>query len=278
MQDEDQNESFTPTPLGSLFEAEDSTPTPEPVAEEQVQTEGQESTKDEGSTESTEDSTQTVDKDDSPTESDGPRNENTVPIAAIQAERAKSKALKAELEALRSQPTTTAEPVAKTSQLPSIYDGEEQYNGAVESLVDKSVKKAIFNDRLAIDQVRVVKEHGEAEVQAIIDKMGPELMKNPSFMQRYQNSHEPLAELIAMSGELEIMNNMNDPKFVADWEAKKEKEIEARVVARLTGERQVEDDLDASIPDTLSGTNSQGSLRAGKTFTKKSLETLFNEE
>ena len=278
MEDQAQEqEAFVPSDLGSLFGQQDTEAEVEVEAESEVP-DNEETENAEANTETDVDAEQTDVVKDSSSESGENKNERTVPLGALTSERGKRQALEEELAALKSGKVAEVapEPAAIASAIPSIYDGEGQFQEGVSSFVKKEVGQAIFNDRLQVSQSAVVKELGEDVVQVALDTVTKAMTNNPKLVERFRASQSPFQEIMVMAKELGDAERFNNPALVEDWKAEQIKLLTASITANLVDKQNSETELDDSIPDSLSGTRSSGSLKAGKFTGQKSLDQILN--
>ena len=278
MEDQAQEqEAFVPSDLGSLFGQQDTEAEVEVEAESEVP-DNEETETVEANTETEVDAEQTDVEKDSSSESGENKNERTVPLGALTSERGKRQALEEELAALKSGKVAEVapEPAAIASAIPSIYDGEGQFQEGVSSFVKKEVGQAIFNDRLQVSQSAVVKELGEDVVQVALDTVTKAMTNNPKLVERFRASQSPFQEIMVMAKELGDAERFNNPALVEDWKAEQIKLLTASITANLVDKQNSETELDDSIPDSLSGTRSSGSLKAGKFTGQKSLDQILN--
>lgn len=272
---------FSPTTLSSIFEDAAGLDTPSEVSE-QVQSEGggsEEGAPAEGqeSSEATlteaskpeAESDKTGEKEADPSPGSG-EDKTVVPLAAMLAERDKAKALQAELEAIKAAGSVGDSPTEQakvdTSDIPSIYEGEDKFVEALSRKVQETTRQEIFKDRLRTSQKVAIDQFGAEKLQAALDKLTPEMAKSPQLQERFKQADQPFVEAMKMAEEMEKAEQVNDPEFVQKWTEEKEKEIEARIRAELAGELDAEADLDKAIPDSLSGTRSSGDLKGGQNY------------
>jgi len=266
------SEDFTPKDLGSLLGGEESAVQAEETVTEEVQ-ENLETKETESEVNTETESPQTDVENDSSSESDDTKSDIKVPLAALHAERDKRQGLQAELDALKanSEAQKPTEP-----KLPSIYDGEAEFENSLTDHVQKTVSQAIFNDRLKISQESVVKEHGEEVVQVALDKATKAMTNNPKLVERFRGSSQPFEEIMTMAKELDEAERFNNPDLVDKWKDEERKRIEAEVRAEIAGDAKIEADIDNSIPQSMSGARSSGTLK-GTNFTgQKPLDSILN--
>jgi hypothetical protein len=256
--------AFTPTSLGAVFgEAE-----PEVDADPADVAEGADGADEKPAKAETKEKAPTGEKEDGAPPSTENKEGQTVPLAAMLAERDKRKQIEAELTALKGgKDGDGGQKKPKDPELPSIYEGEGQYNKALLSTVQSTVNRAIFVERFNLSRGRAIKEHGEEAVQQALDRVTPEMEKNQKLAQRFRNSMEPLVEVVEMARELETAEKLSDPNYVKNWEAERETEIRKKVLQELQDAEAGERALDDAIPDSLSGSGSKGGLKAGRPFT-----------
>jgi len=286
---------FTPKPLGSLFGTPDAQYQSDDDDEGEVQGKvdegsegaksGDESDDSAGTPEKPEDESddtgnkaegsETGEGDGSPPSGDD-KDEKLVPLAVVHAERDRRKAAESELEALKAEGTPAADTQTPKISLPSIYDGEGDFQEGIIKLVTTTARQEVFNDRLKSSQAKAIEEFGEEKVQKALDRMTPEMKINPKFVDRFRQAQEPFMEIVQMAEDLDKAEKMADPDYVSNWEKEKEAEIEKRVRAELEGKAKKESDLDDAIPDSLAGSRSTGDLKAGVPYSgPKPLAEIF---
>lgn len=261
-------------PAAKTEETEKSEPTDEAASSEK-ETKPEESTDDETAT-----GDETGETDAPPASSEDKKDEITVPLGALEAERNRRKVVEAELEALKANPAPTVEAQTQTPfhDLPSIHDGEAQFQQGMSDLAKREARQVIFEERLSLSENAAVEEYGKDVVQAAIDKMTPQMKDNPEYVKRFRQAREPYVELVKMAADIDKASKLTDPNYVSKWEAEKEKEIEARIRTELEEAAKKEADLDATIPDSLSGRRSSGDLKSGTPHPgQKPLNELFKK-
>ena len=271
---------FIPKPLESLFdtpEAQHQAGDDDP-AEVQAKPEGEgaegakpegESPEPEGSEAKAEEAKPDVETGEEPGASpspDDPDKESKGLLAALTSERGRRQAAEAELEAHKAKPASTEATTKPEIDLPSIYDGEGKFQEGLIGAIKATVRQEAFNVKLASSQKKAVKEHGEGKVQKALDRMTPEMAKNPKYVERFRASDEPFMEIVAMAEDLDKAEKLNDPEYVSKWEAERSKEIEVKIRAELEGKAADEAAIDNDIPESLSGSRSKGDLKTQKAW------------
>ena len=268
---------FNPKPLGALFD----TPDARHVDRDDAGTGVQDEPSKDGKTEETR-TTESKDAgeakgvegtgvmDGSPPSDDTNEDDTKlVPLSVVHGERDRRKVAEAELTALKSAtPTPEAEApqAAPKLAIPSVYDGEGQFREGVADFVKATIRQENFNERLASSQTKAMTEHGEDKVQKALDRMTPEMAKNPKYVERFRAATEPFMEIVAMAEDLDKAEKLADPDYVSKWEQQEREKIEASVRAEYEGKSQAESYLDNTIPDSLAGSRSSGDLKTGTAY------------
>ena len=156
-----------------------------------------------------------------------------------------------------------------SSEIPSIYDGEAEFNQGVQVAIDKGISKAIFNSKLTSSQKSVVSTHGEEVVQKALDKATEAMKTNTKLVERFRGAESPFEEIMVIAKELGDAERFNNPDLIEKWKQDERKIIEAEVAARHEGDVNREAELDNSIPESMTNARSKGTLkgvaRAGAT-------------
>ena len=249
------NDEVTTATLDSVFEDGEATTQPELVSETQ-ETSTVENTETttanaeikEESKEETADPLPEVKPEPSPS---GGKDDQTVPLAAVMAERSKRQAVEAELAELKKTPPA---PVPDVLENQSEFvnhlktDMTQQFNSKLEQQSEFFARRE-FGDEALDNDLKVFEE-------IVTTEMYNEVVNSPS---PYHAIHE----------KVEKYQKTKEMENIDEWQAKKEAEIRAKVEAEIKEktekEIQEKENLRNAIPTSLAGKPSAGALN-GKTY------------
>lgn len=278
MAEEAATEQYQQRSLSELFGDSEPAPATEAAPEPQPETEAKPTQGEAGDTkdeaEATPEEDGVDDKDSTGSTDPKPGSEEGltgVPLKALQAERKKRQALEKKLAELEqgkapeqtqqpSQPNPTG---SVSNELPSIYDGQENFVQALLNKADQRTQQRIFQDRVETSQELAIKQYGEERVTLAMDTVTALSQQNPIYARRFAESRTPMLEAVKMLEEVEEHQAMQDPAARQSLRAEMRKELEKEIRAELEAEMAKERELDDAIPETTVGERSAGSLVSG---------------
>ncbi len=183
------------------------------------------------------------------------KEEQTVPIAALKAEREKRQAFEKELAQLRA-----AQQAAPPQQLPEFYEAPEQHLQVIEQRHAQRLYAALEA------QAREV----HPDYDEVFEEVKAAAEGNPALQQRIFAAPNPALEAYKLGKQLREFKRMEDPvKYRAEIEA----EVRAKLEAELKAKEKARAAADAAIPpDMTQSRNAAGQFAAAP---ENPIDTLF---
>lgn len=183
------------------------------------------------------------------------REEQTVPIAALKAEREKRQAFEKELAELRA-----AQQAAPPQQMPEFYEAPEQHMQALEQRATQRLYMALE------EQARAV----HPDYDEVFEEVKAAAQDNPAMQQRIFSAANPALAAYQLGKQLREFKRMEDPvKYRAEIEA----EVRAKLEAESKAKEKARAAADAAIPpDMTQSRNAAGQFAAAP---ENPIDTLF---
>lgn len=183
------------------------------------------------------------------------KEEQTVPIAALKAEREKRQAFEKELAELRA-----AQQAAPPQQLPEFYEAPEQHMQALEQRATQRLYMALE------EQARAV----HPDYDEVFEEVKAAAQDNPAMQQRIFSAANPALAAYQLGKQLREYKRMEDPvKYRAEIEA----EVRAKLEAESKAKEKARAAADAAIPpDMTQSRNAAGQYAAAP---ENPIDTLF---
>ena len=183
------------------------------------------------------------------------KEEQTVPIAALKAEREKRQAFEKELAQLRA-----AQQAAPPQQLPEFYEAPEQHMQALEQRATQRLYMALE------EQARAV----HPDYDDVFEEVKAAAQDNPAMQQRIFSAANPALAAYQLGKQLREFKRMEDP---AKYRAEIEAEVRAKLEAELKAKEKARAAADAAIPpDMTQARNAAGQYTAEA---ENPIDTLF---
>ena len=180
------------------------------------------------------------------------REEQTVPIAALKAEREKRQAFEKELAELRA-----AQQAAPPQPMPEFYEAPEQHMQALEQRATQRLYMALE------EQARAV----HPDYDEVFEEVKAAAQDNPAMQQRIFSAANPALAAYQLGKQLREFKRMEDPvKYRAEIEA----EVRAKLEAESKAKEKARAAADAAIPpDMTQSRNAAGQFaqQEGDVFT-----------
>lgn len=169
------------------------------------------------------------------------REEQTVPIAALKAEREKRQTFEKELAELRA-----AQQAAPPQPMPEFYEAPEQHMQALELRATQRLYMALE------EQARAV----HPDYDEVFEEVKAAAQDNPAMQQRIFSAANPALAAYQLGKHLREFKRMEDPvKYRAEIEA----EVRAKLEAELKAKEKARAAADADIPpDMTQARNASG--------------------
>jgi hypothetical protein len=220
----------------------------------------------EESQEVAEETTETGDKpeEDSTPEPETTPEQKTVPISALMDERSKRQALQRQVDEAAAQKSN--EPA------PDVFEDQKGYTDHI----TQQMNNALFNERANMSEFYARRDHPDLDEK--IEKYQQLKLDNPALGTQVQNATSPYHEVVDIVDKHEKMQRMEN---IDEFEAKTRTEIEAKVraevEAELKGKSEAKDNLKSSIPTSLVGEASKGSVKGAEYTGPTKLTSIFND-
>lgn len=183
------------------------------------------------------------------------REEQTVPIAALKAEREKRQAFEKELAELRA-----AQQAAPPQPMPEFYEAPEQHMQALEQRATQRLYMALE------EQARAV----HPDYDEVFEEVKAAAQDNPAMQQRIFSAANPALAAYQLGKQLREFKRMEDPvKYRAEIEA----EVRTKLEAESKAKEKARAAADAAIPpDMTQSRNAAGQFAAAP---ENPIDTLF---
>lgn len=246
-------QEFSPTPLDGLFADNDSeiAATAAAVADE-ADTGVDEPSPGSGEEEIAETDAEAEAEAETEAEEDGSEEAQTVPLAALKAEREKYKRRIAELEA--QQPQEDVKP-------PSVFEDEEGFN----QNLDQRVQTAELRATLKLSKVMLAKEIGEDGVQDVWDKFYGYMQDNPRLEQEFAVSDHPFEYARQQVERYDMLQKIETGEIDQELERRVEQMLEEKLKGmEKQGETRVPRSLAGSAGDGVASNSFSGATPLDK--------------
>lgn len=193
---------------------------------------------------------------------EGAESESSVPLKALEAERHKRQELERKLEQQYRDLKTQSE----EKQRPDILEDPDGYADSI----TRKFQQELDNQRLNMSEFLARREHPDMD-----DKLAEyrELAeKNPALNSQVQNAMSPwheVAKIVDASRKLEQLNDVDG------MEAKLRAEIEAQIRKEYEDKAKAEEVLSGSLPQSLAGAPSKGSVKGSNWSGPTPLENII---
>lgn len=235
-------QEFSPTPLDGLFGAGDDSEMAAQAAEEAVEADTGVDEPSPGSGEGEEAESERVAESKADEKSAGAaeaeEDAQTVPLAALKAEREKFKRRIAELEA--QQPK-------EEQKTPSVFEDEDGFNQSL----DQKVQTAELRATLRLSKVMLAKEIGEDGVQEVWDKFSGYMQDNPNLEQQFARSDHPFEFAKQQVEKYDLLNKIETGEIDKELEKRVEQMLEEKLSAMTSK-------TDQKTPRSLAGNPGEG--------------------
>lgn len=191
-----------------------------------------------------------------PVESPSPvtQEERMVPLKALEEERRKRQEAEARFQ--QQEPKKT----------PDVFEDPEGYQQHMMGVI----QQATASERFGISKFLAKRDHPDLEQK--LETFQEIAKQNPQYLTQVSSSPSPYHEMAEIVAKHEKMKAMED---LPAYEAKLRAEIEAKVRAEIKAEAEKTAVLKASIPTSLVGTPSKGSIKGSSWAGPTDLKSIY---
>jgi len=187
----------------------------------------------------------------------------TVPIAALMAERDKRKAAEQKWEQAQTE---------QNKEAPDVFEDQAGFTKHFE----EKMETALFNQRANISEDLVRRERDDLDAK--VERFNELKATNPQLVTQVQQASSPYHEIVDIVDNHERMEKLGDPKeFEATLRTKIEAEMREKIMGEVKNKAETEAKTRESIPTSLVKSSSKGSISGSTWGGPTSLEDAFGD-
>lgn len=200
---------------------------------------------------------------DSPPEPKAEEENQTVPIAALMAERDKRKAAEQRLEQSKAE-----EPKAKA---PDVFEDQDGFAKHINS----DMETALFNQKANTSEFFARRDHKDLDSK--IEAFNELKKANPALGNQVHQAASPYHEIVDIVDNHERMEKLGNPKeFEANLRTQIEAEMREKIMGEVGDKAKADADLRDSIPTSLVKAGSKGTIQGSDWGGPTSLEDILD--
>ena len=188
----------------------------------------------------------------------------TVPIAALMAERDKRKAAEQKWE--------QAQAEKPKESAPDVLEDQEGFT----KHINADVETALFNQKANTSEFFARRDHEDLDSK--VEKFNELQKANPQLSAQVQQAASPYHEIVDIVDNHERMAKLGDPvKFEAEMRTKIEAEMREKIMGEVEGKVKADTALRESIPTSLVKSSSKGSISGSEWGGPTTLEDALGD-